>query len=195
MAFNLNEFRNKLVHGGARPSQFEMQITWPLNIPLGQLASADVRFLCSISQIPGSQVGTIPVPYFGRKLKYAGDRVFEDLTVTIINDEDYKIRHALEDWSRAITGHSTTVSQYNGGIATSAQQALSYATEGVVTQLSRNENGNGPSHSYRFIGMFPVNIGTIDLNWGANDEIETYTCQFAYQWWEPISLVGALTAL
>lgn len=194
MPFDLNRFRNTLIKGGARPSQFEMSITWPINIPSGIAAGIDFRFLCQISQIPASTIGTVQVPYFGRKIKLAGDREFEPLTLTVLNDEDYKIRHALEDWMRAITGHETTVSQFGGGIATDTASAISYATEGVVTQLSRNERGNGSTQSYRFVGMYPVNLSAIDLNWNSTDEIETFTCQFNYQWWEPVQAFG-LTAV
>lgn len=183
MAFNLQDFRNRLINGGARPSQFEMQLTWPDAVRGASNVSAaerDFRFLCQISEIPPSQVGSIPVPYFGRKLKYAGDREFPNLQVTVINDEDYKIRHALETWSRAITEHNTTVSKFNGG-----NTSGSYATDGLVTQFSRN-NGGSALHSYKFIGMFPINLGAIQLDWNATDTFETFTCEFAYQWWETV---------
>jgi len=190
MAFDLNQFRNALLHGGARPSQFEMEITWPVNIPSGIIAGSNFRFLCRVSKIPEATIGKIDIPYFGRKLKFAGDREFGDLTVTVINDEDYKVRHAFEDWMRAITGHSTTVSQYNGGIATDTVSALSYATEGIVTQLSRNDRGTGQQHAYRFVGMWPSSLGEVALDWANYDAIEEFTVQFQYQWWEPVQTLG-----
>lgn len=183
MAFNLNEFRNKLVNGGARPNQFNMRVTWPQLIPTGVAAAADFPFMCQVSEIPSTQVGAIAVPYFGRKLYYAGDREFESLQVTVINDEDYKIRKALEAWLAAITGHSTTVSQFSGGITSD-----SYATDAEVQQYSRNNNGNSgvPIHSYKFIGLFPTKVGSIPLDWNTENTIETYTVEFRYQWWEPV---------
>jgi hypothetical protein len=140
MAFSLQDFRNRLIHGGARPSQFEMQLTWPDAVRGAANVSAaerDFRFLCQISEIPASTIGAIPLPYFGRKLQYAGDRTFPNLQVTVINDEDFKVRKALEFWSRAITEHASTVSQFAGGNASG-----SYATDGVVTQYSRNSGGS-----------------------------------------------------
>lgn len=183
MPFNLNDFRNKFVNGGARPSQFEMQITWPDAVRgISGVVSAeqDFRFLCQISEIPASKVGEINVPYFGRKLKYAGDRSFDPLTVTIINDEDFKIRKALQAWMKAITEHPTTVSVFDGGI-----NAGSYATDGVVTQFSRNRGGQA-LHAYKFIGMWPTEISPIALDWSTNDEYERFTCSFDYQWWEEV---------
>jgi len=183
MAFNLNEFRNKLVNGGARPSQFEMSVIWPdLVRGLAGVAQAeqDVRFLCEISQIPGEMINPITVNYFGRQLKYAGERTWNDLTITILNDEDFKIHKALEKWMKAVADHPTTVSQFDGGIASG-----SYATDFVVTQMSRNSGGS-PTQAYKFIGAWPTNIGDIALNWGSTDAIETFTCTFAYQWWEAV---------
>lgn len=183
MPFNLQDFRNRLLNGGARPSQFEMQLTWP-DVVRGaanvSAAERDFRFLCQISEIPASTIGAIPVPYFGRKLNYAGDRTFSNLQVTVINDEDYKVRKALEVWSRAITEHASTISQFAGGNASG-----SYATDGTVTQFSRN-NGGSALHAYKFVGMFPVNVGAIALDWNATDTFETFTCEFAYQWWEEV---------
>jgi hypothetical protein len=183
MAFQLNDFRNKLVAGGARPSQFEMQLTWPdaiRGVTNVTQAESDFRFFCQISEIPPSQVGQVTVPYFGRKLNYVGDRVFPNLNVTIINDEDFKVRKALEVWSQACTDHASTVSVFAGGNA-----AGSYATDGVVTQYSRN-NGGSAIQAYKFIGMFPINIAAIPLDWNAVDSFESFTCEFVYQWWEPI---------
>lgn len=183
MPFALNEFRNTLQHGGARPSQFDMDLVWPANISQ-MSARLKMPFLCQISEIPGATLGTVTVPYFGRELYYAGDRKFEPLTITVINDEDFLIRHALEEWMKAITAHSFTTSQYQGNIASARGASTSYATRAQVRQLSRNENGNGPQQRYVFEGIFPVALGNIDLNWEAYDQIERFTCQFRYQWWE-----------
>jgi hypothetical protein len=166
-----------------------MRVTWPSQIPSGTAASADLPFLCSVSEIPASTIGNIPVPYFGRKLNYAGDRTFEPLTITVLNDEDFKIRKALEAWLKAITDHSTTVSQFNGGIVSG-----SYATDAEVRQYSRNDNGQGgvPLQAYRFVGLFPVNLGAIALDWNSSDQIETFTCQFQYQWWEAVNATSGV---
>jgi hypothetical protein len=38
--------------------------------------------------------------------------------------------------------------------------------------------------TYKFIGLFPLDIAPIDLDWQNNDTIEEYSATFAYQWWE-----------
>jgi hypothetical protein len=57
---------------------------------------------------------------------------------------------------------------------------LPYATEASVTQLGKQGN---TLKSYTFVGMFPVDLSPIDLDWGSNDAIEEFTVTFAYQYW------------
>jgi hypothetical protein len=55
MPFNLNDFRTSFVHGGARPSQFEMQIFGQMPCVAPQefrRQNATSAFLCHMSQIP-----------------------------------------------------------------------------------------------------------------------------------------------
>jgi len=92
MAFNVNEIRAQLTAGGARSSLFQVQFSNPANAA----ANLKVPFLVKAAQIPASTLGTIEVPYFGRKVKIAGDRTFAEWTVTVINDEDFLIRNAME---------------------------------------------------------------------------------------------------
>jgi hypothetical protein len=183
MPFNVNDFRNKFLNGGARPSQFEMQLSWPdavRGVAGVAPAEQDFRFLCQISEIPASTIGHIEVPYFGRKIKYAGDRAFASLTVTVINDEDFKVRKALEAWSQAVTAHQTTLSIFDGSNVSGG-----YATDGVVTQYSRNSGGSNLV-AYKFVGMFPINLSAIALDWSTVDEFERFTCEFQYQYWLPV---------
>ncbi len=193
MAFNLNDFRNKLVHGGARPSQFEMVLTWPdaiRGVAGVSAAEKDFRFFCTMSQIPGEEVHKLPFKYFGRNLNYVGDRDWEDLSLTVVNDEDFKVRKALSSWMRGMQELSATTSIFNGSNA-----AGGYATDGVVTQFSRNEGGS-PLHAFKFIGMFPTKLDPIELGWEKVDVMEQFRVTFAYQWVEPIdaSTGAAITA-
>ena len=32
--------------------------------------------------------------------------------------------------------------------------------------------------------MYPYDLSPIDVDWGANDQIEEFTVTLAYQWWE-----------
>ncbi len=176
MAFNINEFKSQLIGGGARPSLFQVQILNPV------LANADfkVPFMVKSAQIPSSTVGGIEVPYFGRKLKYAGDRTFEDWSVTVINDEDFGIRNSLEAWSNAINTHDTNIRSL----------PQNYKSNGIVTHYGKDGN---PLRSYIFEGMYPSTINSIDLGWDQNDAIEEFQVTFTYDFWRVEGVTGIPT--
>jgi hypothetical protein len=178
MAFDLATFRNNMAGGGARPTLFEMQILFP-----GGATDDSQRFLTKISEIPGSTVGVITVPYFGRQLKIAGDRTFATLTCTIINDENYSLRKKFEAWMRLIARHDN---------ASGASTLNQYQTDLTLNQLQRGSAAgvDMPTASYTFTGAFPTSLGTIALDWSSTDTIEEYTVEFQYQYWE--SLIPSL---
>ena len=171
MAFNVNEIRSQLSLGGARNSLFQVTIQNPAN------GAADIKvpFLVRAAQIPASTLGLIEVPYFGRKIKMAGDRTFADWTVTVINDEDFLIRNALEQWSNQIQSHQGNLRRFGSA------NPNAYKAQAQVTQYSKT---GVPIRTYTFNGLFPQTISTIDLDWNATDQIEEFTVTFQYDWWE-----------
>ena len=171
MAFNVNEIRSQLTLGGARGSLFQVTFSNPAN----SVADIKVPFLVRAAQLPASDIGTIEVPYFGRKVKLAGDRTFGDWTVTVINDEDFLIRNALEEWSNSINSLQTNLRQFGSAAP------LLYKSTAEVTQFSKT---GVPIRSYKFNGIYPSSISAIDLNWGDTDSIEEFQCTFQYDWWE-----------
>jgi len=171
MAFNVNEIRSQLTLGGARNSLFQVQFQNPAN-GAGDLK---VPFMVRTAQIPSSDLGIIEVPYFGRKIKLAGDRTFADWTVTVINDEDFAIRNALEQWSNQINSLQGNLRTFSG-----AAPSL-YKANAEVTQFSKT---GVPIRTYKFNGIFPQTISTIDVDWNATDSLEEFTVTFQYDYWE-----------
>jgi T4-like virus tail tube protein gp19 len=180
MAFNIDQFRTNLAFDGARPNLFEVVL--PV-IP-GAAATQNVSLLVKAAQLPGSTVGTVPLYYFGRELKFAGNRTFTDWTVQVINDEDFLIRKQMETWMNYINSNQGNVRN------SSYLSPTSYTVDAYVNQFSKSASA-GPNQassggiikSYTFVGLFPVDIAPIDLDWGSNDTIEEYSITFAYQYW------------
>ena len=83
MAFNVQDIKSALVGGGARGNLFQVTFTNPVN---GQ-ADLKVPLMVRAAEIPAADIGTISVPYFGRTVKYAGDRTYGPWTVAIMNSE------------------------------------------------------------------------------------------------------------
>lgn len=172
-SFNVQEFRAQMTGDGARPNLFNCELPFLGNL-LGT-AAIKYNFMCRAAQLPGSTVNQVPVNYFGRELKFAGNRTFTEWTVTIINDEDFVIRNAFELWMSRLNSHVSNLRSSN--FISPAQ----YQQDGIVTQFGKADE---VLKLYKFIGMFPIDISPIELDWGANDTIEEYAVTFAYQWWE-----------
>lgn len=166
MPFSINEFKAQLSGGGARPTLFEVRITNPVT----GLADFKIPLMVKAAQIPGSTVGSYTVPYFGRQVKYAGDRTFEDWSVTIINDEDFAIRNAMEAWSNSINTHQSN------------NRALpqDYKSDAQVIQYGKDKS---ILRQYTFQGLFPLTIDPIELNWETQDTIEEFNVTFQYDLW------------
>lgn len=174
MAFNVNEFRSQMVGDGARPNLFEVQMPFPAFALPGN-AQQKLTFMCKTAQLPGSTVNTVPVQYFGRELKFAGNRTFQDWTISVINDEDFVIRNAFERWLNGMNSHALNIR--NPAAATPS----GYTVDAGVTQYGK---GGNTLKKYKFIGVFPTDLSPIDVDWGSNDTIEEFSVTLSYQWWE-----------
>ena len=165
----VDDFKSKLRGGGARPNLFKATLNFPA------YAGGDVElssFLCKTAQLPVSEMALVNVPFRGRQLKIAGDRTFQNWTVTIINDTDFSVRDSLERWMNGINSHAA-----NTGLS----NPVDYEADLSVDQLDRNGD---VLKTYNFRGCFPVNIGEIALSYETNDVVEEFTVEFAIQYWE-----------
>lgn len=189
MPFNVSTFASQgLPYGGARASLFEVFLTLPAGIAQ-PTAESQFRFVCKASSIPTSTVGQIEVPYFGRKIKMAGNRTFENWQVTVMNDEDFLVRNAFELWSSYINSHENNLRDASviteTGLAAYRTTATvhHYAKTGVFAGGTTDGEAAIPTRSYKFNNIFPINVGNIELNWETTDAIEEFTVEFAYDYW------------
>ena len=165
----VDDFKSKLRGGGARPNLFKATINFP------GYANGDpelTSFLCETAQLPGSTLGQITIPFRGRQLKMAGDRTFDVWIVQIINDTDFAIRDAMERWMNGMNQHNENTGLTN---------VTDYEADLIVEQIDKDGT---TLKTYNFRGCFPTAISPIDLNYGANDEIERFTVEFQVQYWE-----------
>ena len=183
MTFDVNAFRSALVNDGARPNLFQCIINFPASI--GNIVTEQLSFMARAAQLPGSTINQVPMMYFGRELKFAGNRTFQDWTVTVINDEGFAIRNQFERWHSAINSHVANKRSLTG--------PSDYVADGRIIQYTK---AGVTDKIYNFVGMFPIDISPIELDWGSNDTIEEFAVTFAYQWWESNTTdsAGAATA-
>ena len=168
---NINDFKARLKGGGARANQFKVTLPFPGYAAVGGETS-DLAFLCKATGIPGQTVGKVGIPFRGRLLNIAGDRTFEDWSITVLNDTDFKLYRAFERWMNGINNMTD-----NEGIANPAD----YQVDGFVDQLDRNGT---TLKSYTYRGLYPEALANIPLSYGTNDAIETFDVTFRYQYFE-----------
>lgn len=165
----VDDFKSKLVGGGARPNLFKATINFPA------IAGGEVEltsFLIKGAQLPASTIGTINVPFRGRQVLIAGDRTFEPWTITVINDTDFKVRNAFERWMNAINQH-----RMNTGLT----NPVDYQADMQVAQLNK---AGDEVKVYNFRGTFPTAVSAIDLSYESTDAIEEFTVELQVQYWE-----------
>jgi hypothetical protein len=182
----ISQFKSALIGGGARPNLFEVELT---TLPAGITWDSDnFRYMCKAAALPASNIANIDVPFRGRIFKVAGDRTFDTWTVTVINDEGFRLRNAFEEWMELISKLSNNLGATN---------PAAYMTNAKVYQLGRGSSASSTTNAgtanavlkeYEFIDIFPTNISQIDLSYDTSDTIEEFTVEFQVQ---SFSLTGA----
>ncbi len=185
----ISDFKTSLKGGGARPNLFEVTFG---NIPsaAGTLTLENFIMLCKASNLPGSTVASIDVPFRGRIFKVSGDRTFDPWSITVINDNDFAIRKVMEDWMQHIA-------QYKDASGTT--DPSTYMANATVQQLSRNSSivgatsGGGATviaREYTFQDIFPTSVSAIDLSADSSNAIEEFTVEFQVNYWHPSGTGG-----
>lgn len=180
MPLNVEEFKSQgLVGGGARPSLFEVIFPqWPGG------DDGTVRrlvFLAKASSIPPSVEGSVEVPFQGRRIKVIGDRQYANWSITIINDIDFSIRTAFEQWHQNMNMHIENV------MLDVSPQPATYKRNAIVRQLSKD---GAVLKTYSMMGLFPVTIEQIGLDWEATDQIELFEVEFSVDYFLPYDYDG-----
>ena len=169
----ITDFKSKLSGGGARSNLFEVVLSFPEAAPADTNVLDKSRFLIKSVAMPASTVTPLPVAFRGRTLNVAGDRTFESWTITIINDTDFSIRSAFENWMNTMNKVSD-----NTGITDPAL----YQADAFVYQLDRD---GSTLRAYHFYDLFPTNMSSIPLSYDT-ESIQEFTVEMQVLWWEAI---------
>ena len=170
----ITDFKSKLTGGGARPNLFEVVLSFP-DAAAPDVAVLDkARFLVKGANLPASNVASIDIPFRGRMLKVAGDRTFDSWTITVMNDTDFSIRSAFENWMNTINRVSD-----NTGLTNTAD----YQADAFVYQLDRD---GSTLRAYHMYDLFPTQVSQIELSYDSGGDIENFTVELQVLWWEAV---------
>ena len=177
---NIDDFRAKLLGGGARANQFKVTITTPLGISVGPFDLEKASFMVRSASLPAMTLGEIAVPFRGRQIWIAGDRTFDETWSTIfLNDTDFMIRNAMERWSNGINDLRKARGETNPN---------AYQVDLTVAQLDRDD---ATLKTYVFRNAWPTSVSAIDLTSDTADAIEEFEVTWRYQHFEPSGMAGA----
>lgn len=147
----------------ARPNLFEVEIPF-----MGE----DFRFKCKAASMPAGIVEPVIVGYQNKKMKLAGDRTFDDWTITVYNDDQHDTRQQFIEWQALAQAVNRNIS---------GEQPATYKKEAVVRQLDRQSN---VTRAYTIFGAWPSNIAELAMDWDNNSQVETFEVTLSIDWWE-----------
>lgn len=168
---SIDNIRSAMALGGQRSALFRVVITNPSDSSADSIAPFRVKS----SQVPASITGVIPIPYMGRTIKAAGDRNFQPWTCTIMEDEDWAVRNALEKWN-------SDINTFEGNMRNYSDAAMAnYKTTAMVYTLGKTGN---ITRAYKLEGFWPSQIGQIQMEWANQNQIIQYDVTFEFDWME-----------
>ena len=178
MATSITDFRGAF--NGVRPNRFSISGSFPQDL---QSSIPFTRFdvYCKATQLPGSSIGVIPVPWMGRVTKFSGERTYADWTIQVYDSSSSSedLRSAFELWIEYMDGRDNHIIRYN-------QTAIwkvffQDITNAVSTQ--GNPDASGAKKTVSLVNCFPVDISPIDLSYDLVDTFAEFTVTLAYDYW------------
>lgn len=177
---NISGFRSTLKTGLVRPNTFRVDLTFPSFVGSGIEASLLGQFHCKGASLPESTIQPVPVYFQGRPINVAGEREFQPWTISVYN-ENFLIRDTFERWMHGINNLEN-----NTGIVAPAQ----YQADLFVSQLDRS---GAVLKTYRIMNAMPVQLSPIQLDFEANNQVETFEVTFVYDYYESSGINATLT--
>lgn len=166
--------------GGTRPNRFRIQCVGPGGQSLFETH-------CQASSLPDATIGQIPINFRGRIYNFPGDRVYQQWSVTVIDDVlgknswDY-----MHQWHNTINSHGVNVT----GDRT---HRTNYATILRVQLLDHNSTADKVLRSYDLQNAYPVSVGQITLDQNTPNTLTTFAVNFSYTHYTPTTqLFGEL---
>lgn len=168
--FNINDIRSVLnKHGVARPSNFAVNITPPLEIYDSFVN--DLPFLADTANVPAVTLTTQDYKHKGYGLSEAraSGISFEPLTLTIIGDGSGKVLEFLEKWMSLVYNFNGEKEESSYGIGA---ELINYPVDYWGTfELYMYDIASQKYHTYKMAKAYPTSIGPVQLGWEQTDSL------------------------
>lgn len=132
-----------------------------------------LEFFVKTTQLPGKTLNPIEYKYLNNTIKVAGDPVFEDLSITIANDEDFRYRKLLDQWMEDIKNNAQAIGE--GSIS-------NYFRQLRVIPIGR-DGEELSDDMYVFHNAWPTSVSPVELGFETSDTISETAVTFSYSHW------------
>jgi hypothetical protein len=184
MGNTLNNFRNGFK--GVRPNRFLVEAAFPAIINPAPDNSKSWIYV-KAADLPGSTIGTIPVAWMGRVVKFSGERMYADWSINCYesNVPADDLRDAFERWIEAMDGRNSHVIEYN----LTEDWVVRWSDIIPGDTLSASDGASSQdaaffNKSVRLKNCFPTDVGSVTLNYDLSDSFSEFTVTMAYDYWE-----------
>jgi hypothetical protein len=184
---------------GVRQNRFLVKVKWPVIvtgtgsgasvITGGEENPAKTSLLIKAADIPESSIGVITVPWMGRAIKFSGERTYVDWSIQIYesNEAVADLRRNFEMWMEAMDNRNTHNISYN----VTADWEVWYND---VKQNDTVTNPVGFTRGIKLKNCFPINIGTLQMDYDLADSFSVFPVTLGFDYWVPLEdLAGSPT--
>jgi hypothetical protein len=173
---------------GVRQNRFLVKVKWPVDGDGKQIVTAsedpiETSILIKAADIPESSIGVITVPWMGRAIKFSGERTYVDWSIQIYesNNRIADLRRNFEIWMEAMDNRNTHNISYN----ITANWEVWYND---VTNTTTNPDGF--TRGIRLMNCFPINIGTLQMDYDLADSFSVFPVTLGFDYWVPLGDLG-----
>lgn len=154
--------------GGSRPNQFKVYLSFPTGVNVN-LEKANI--LVEAAALPGVSINNIELEYAGKTGNFAGKKVYEPWTATMVVSNDHEVRKALITWSNLITSHENAIG---------AVDTADYQVDIVIHQLNL---AGDVVEECTLRNAWPSSIEALTLSQLSSSEISKSNVTFTYDYW------------
>ena len=153
-----------------RPSLFLVSTSFTNMNDVQSSQELEGGLLIKSTTLPGTSIGTVEIPYRGRKVYLPTHRQLPgDISMSIIY-------HKTQDWHKEFTSWMDTFQSAAGTEIVGVEDP----TNDSMTIESRNSATNSAFHTYTLYGCIPTSIGAAELSAESAESLLEFTINIQY---------------
>jgi len=195
--FSIDNFTSRVSNNLLIPNTYSLFIPYPSGLPtsLTDGMSENLTLRIDNLELPGKQLATEEVQYYGPPRKSAYGMIYEDLSFNVYLSKDLKERDFFSAWMDLAISYKTAYVSYYDDIVkectfysydrSSDQNQIQSTTDKVnktLRDLSQKELKDLSNYSVTFEEAYPISIGQITYAY-ASEEIASLPVTMAYRKW------------